>query len=210
SGLEQEFIKRKIADTPPEKSCPAPQTLQRALRYNILLGVTTDSLRDLAMRVADSPLLQWFTFTGFVDIAKPVSKSTIERFEKMFEAGEIGRLIHGLNQIMTDEQKAAELLYQQTALRFDEIFADSTCVKANIHFPVDWVLLRDAARTLVKAIILIREQGLRHRIGSPEQFMTKMNKLCIEMTHTRKRPDAKKARKAILRKMKTLMRTIES
>lgn len=73
------------------------------------------------MRVADSPLLQWFTFTGFVDVAKPVSKSTIERFEKRFEAEEIGRLIHGLNQIMADEQKAAELLYQQTALRFDEI-----------------------------------------------------------------------------------------
>ena len=121
SGLEQEFIKRKIENTSPEKSCPAPQTLQRALRYNILLRVTTDSLRDLAMRVADSPLLQWFTFTGFVDVAKPVSKSTIERFEKMFEAEEIGRLIHGLNQIMADEQKAAELLYQQTALRFDEI-----------------------------------------------------------------------------------------
>lgn len=83
-------------------------------------------------------------------------------------------------------------------------------MKANNHFPVDWVLLRDAARTLVKAISLIRQQGLRHRIGSPEQFMNKMNKLCIEMTHTRKRPDAKKARKAILRKMKILMRTIES
>lgn len=210
SGLEQEFIKQKILNTPPEESRPSAQALRRALRYNILLGVTTDSKRKLAMHVADSPLLQWFTYTGFVDIARPASKSSIDRFEKLFEAEEIESLIHGLNQIMMDERKAGELLYQRTALRFDEIFADTTCVKANIHFPVDWVLLRDTVRTLVKAISLIREQGLRHRIGPPERFMSSMNKLCIEMTHTRKRPDAKKARKAIFRKMKVLTKTIES
>jgi hypothetical protein len=34
---------------------------------------------------------------------------------------------------------------------FDDIYFDSTCVKADIHFPIDWVLLRDAARTLMKA-----------------------------------------------------------
>jgi len=209
SGVEQEFIKLKIETAPKEKPAPAPQTIQRALRYCILLGITTDSLRKLAVRVADSPVLQWFTFSGFVDMAKPVSKSSIERFEKLFEVEEIEGLIHSLNQSMADEQHAKELLYHQTALRFDEIFADTTCVKANIHFPVDWVLLRDATRTLVKAIILIREQGLRHRIGNPEQFINKMNKLCIKMTHTRKRPDAKKAKKAILRQMKMLMSTIE-
>lgn len=27
-----------------------------------------------------------------------------------------------------------------------KVFADSTCVEANIHFPADWVLLRDAVR----------------------------------------------------------------
>jgi IS5 family transposase len=210
SGLELELIKQKIEGASEEDSQPTARMLQRALRYNILLGVTTDSMRGLAMRVADSPLLQWFTWTNFVDAANPASKSSIDRFEKTFEAGEIESLIHGLNQIMMDERKAKELLYQQTALRFDEIFADTTCVKANIHFPVDWVLLRDTARTLVKAIILIRGQGLRHRIGTPEQFMSQMNKLCIEMTHTRKRPDAKKARKAIFRKMKSLAKTIEA
>ena len=123
SGLEQEFINQKILNTPAEESRPSPQTLRRAIRYNILLGVTTDSTRGLAMRVADSPLLQWFTYTGFVDAARPVSKSSIDRFEKMFESEEIESLIRGLNQIMMDEERAKELLHQQTALRFDEIFA---------------------------------------------------------------------------------------
>ena len=35
------------------------------------------------------------------------------------------------------------------------------CLKADIHFPVDWVLLRDGVRTLMKATLLIRKAGLR-------------------------------------------------
>ncbi len=91
-----------------------------------------------------------------------------------------------------------------------QIFADTTCVKMNIHFPADWLLLRDATRTLIKAIILIRKQGLKHLIRKPEYFMREMNKLCIEKTHARKKKNAKKKRKIILRRMKKLMRTIES
>ena len=81
-------------------------------------------------------------------------------------------------------------------------------MKSNIHFPVDWVLLRDATRTLVNAVLLIRRHGLKHRIGPPEQFIREMNKLCIEMTHTRKKKDARKVRKKIFRHMKQLMKTI--
>lgn len=102
------------------------------------------------------------------------------------------------------------LLYQEAVLNMDQIFADTTCVKANIHFPVDWVLLRDAARTVMKAIILIRKQGLHHRIGDPRSFLRKMNKLCIEMTHTRKKKDGEKVRNVIFRRMKKLMKVIEN
>jgi hypothetical protein len=185
------------------------KTLRLALRHNILLAITGLSFRELSQRLADSHLFQWFTCTGFVDAVRPVSKSTLERFEKMFDAEEIAELIHELNKAAADAVSAEKLLYRETALRFDEIFADTTCVKADIHFPVDWVLLRDAARTLVQAVVLIREHGLKHRIGPPEDFIRKMNKLCIEMTHTRKRKDARKARKKIFRRMKQLMKTIE-
>ena len=43
-----EFFKQKILNTPKKEACPSPQTLRRALRYNILLGITTDSMRNLA------------------------------------------------------------------------------------------------------------------------------------------------------------------
>ena len=45
------------------------------------------------------------------------------------------------------------------------VWNDSTVVKANIHFPVDWVLLVDAVRTLMKATTLIRREGLKIRMG---------------------------------------------
>ena len=63
------------------------------------------------------------------------------------------------------------------------VWNDSTVVKANIHFPVDWVLLVDAVRTLMKATTLIRREGLKIRMNDPEIFRSKMNKLAIEPEH---------------------------
>lgn len=168
-----------------------------------------NSFRKLSRQVADSLLFQWFTHTSFVDGVRPVSKSTLERFEKIFPEDELASLIHEITGAAADAVTANQLLYRETALRFDEIFADSTCVKANIHFPVDWVLLRDATQSLVGCIIQIRKHGLYHRIGPPEQFVREMNKLCMEMTHTRKKKDGKKVRKKVFRRMKQLMKTIE-
>ena len=214
TGLEDHFIATRIASYKKPLSSKHHQrhckTLRLALRHNILLAITGLSFRKLSLRMADSQLFQWFTHTGLLDGVHPVSKSTLERFEKIFDADQVTELIHQLNRGVASELGAQELLYQETALRFDEIFADSTCVKANIHFPVDWVLLRDATRTLIQSITLIRQQGLRYRIGDQKQFIKNMNKLCIEMTHTRKKKDAKKMRKTILRRMKRLMKTVKA
>ena len=217
SGIENRFIARQIKalETRGGQRLSARRaqrhgrTFRLALRYGILLAITGASFRKLSRQAADSLLFQWFTHTSFVDGVRPVSKSTLERFEKIFPGGELAALIHELTGAASDKVAAGELLYRETAVRFDEIFADSTCVKANIHYPVDWVLLRDATRTLAKAIILIRRRGLKHRIRPPEEFIREINKLCIEMTHTRKRKDAKKVRKKVFRRMKKLMKTIE-
>jgi len=186
------------------------KTLRHALRYSILLALTGLSHRALSHRVADSTLFQWFTHTAEIDGVRPFSKSSIERFEKLFPAEEISKLINDCNTAVANPMGAQKLLYSDMPLQFDEIFADTTCVKSNIHFPVDWILLRDATQTLIKAIELIRSQGLKHRMGDPKKFMRDMNKLCIEMTHVRKKKGAKKMRKTIFRRMKKLMKTIEN
>ena len=87
---------------------------------------------------------------------------------------------------------------------YKNIFMDSTCIKSNIHFPVDWVLLRDAARSLLLAIKTIRAKGLKNRMIEPHLLMKQMNRLCIAMTHVRRKASSKKQRKDILRKMKKL------
>ena len=58
------------------------------------------------------------------------------------------------------------------AVDLESAFLDTTCLSANIHYPVDWVLLRDATRTLMKAVQLIRGQGLKHRMEAPQSFLT--------------------------------------
>jgi len=214
TGIEHRMLVTHLKSA--AESCPGNhrqksyKILRRALRYSILLALTGLSHRDLSHRVADSALFQWFTHTSEIDGVRPSSKSSIERFEKLFPAEEISNLIHACNMAAANPDSAQELLYSDMALKFDEIFADTTCVKSNIHYPTDWVLLRDATRTLIKAIQLIRSQGLKHRMDDPKKFMRDMNKLCIEMTHVRKKKGAKKMRKAIFRRMKRLMKTIEN
>ena len=42
---------------------------------------------------------------------------------------------------------------------------DTTCLEANVHHPVDWLLLKDIGVTLLKAVGLIRREGLVCRIA---------------------------------------------
>ncbi len=213
TGIEERLVSRKvneIGDTVNPKALPEYcRRIVSSLRHGIITALTGCSYRELAARLADSPLLQWFTHTSHIDRAKTLSKSSLQRFEQMFCEDEIAGVIHDLNRAMADESAAKELLWRETEMRFDGIFADTTCVNANIHFPVDWVLLRDATRTLMKAIELIRKQGLLHRMETPQSFTRRMNVLCIEMTHTRKRKDGRKKRKNVMRRMKRLMKTVE-
>ena len=72
---------------------------------------------------------------------------------------EIETAVEALNSQVFSEQSVVELIGQQKPLSIEEVFADCTCVKANIHFPTDWILLRDAARTLIASIKLIVIRG---------------------------------------------------
>jgi|GEM_PF-2295640 len=65
------------------------------------------------------------------------------------------------------------LLTLKNPISFEDIYFDSTCLKAPIHFPVDWALLCDITPTLMKATVLIRRPGLRQRIPQkPHGFLS--------------------------------------
>ncbi len=90
----------------------------------------------------------------------------------------------------------------EEALDLETQFPDSTCIPLNIHYPTDWVLLRDAVRTLMKATRLIRKRGLKVRMKGPEVFLKRMNRLSKEMSQQARRAGSRKARKKTLRTMK--------
>jgi hypothetical protein len=96
-----------------------------------------------------------------------------------------------------------------TPVAYDEIFADTTCLRANIHHPVDWVLLRDAVRTLAKSIATIRRHGLKCRLSrAPLDFLSDMNKLCISMSAAGRKKDRNRMSKKVLREMKHLLNRV--
>ena len=191
-----------------KKSSVQYKKFKHALRCNIARHLTGESYRLFSLRLADSALFQWFTEINDLSSCKAISKSSLERFEKYFDEEVVREQICKSFAKFSDEKTAA-VVGLKDVVDFSDVLMDSTCVKAAIHFPVDWVLLRDAVRSLLLAIKTIRAQGLRHRMVEPSFFLKEMNKLCINMTHTRRKKDGKKQRKAVLRTIKKLTNRVE-
>ena len=190
-------------------SIKAQQTRQlhsrRALRCNIARLLLKENYRGFAARLADSPLLQFFCGISEVDRVKVPSKSVLQRYATWWTEEEVRQLSGQLLQVGAQHP---EKLALPEAMDLERCWIDTTCVEANIHYPVDWVLLRDATRTLMKAVQLIRNQGLKHRMEAPEIFISRMNRLCIQMTHTSAKQDSQRQRKTTLRKMDKLVGTV--
>jgi hypothetical protein len=183
----------------------------QVLRCNVARMLTGESLRDFGCRLAESGLLQWFCKLERVGIAIRIpGKSALQRYGQWLPEAEMRKVIDTLLAAASEGNKTEceQTLELASALDLEAYFLDTTCVKLHIHFPVDWVLLRDAARTLMKATILIRKRNLKVRMEEPEEFLKRMNQLCMKMTHARRKKDAKRARKTVLREMKKLSKII--
>lgn len=179
-----------------------------ALRCAIARSLTSESFRDFSCRLADSPILQIFCLIDRIDIIKVPSKSQLHRNEMRYPEDLIRDLVVQLNLVAGQEPSGKNPLNLKDRICLSDYFVDATCVDANIHFPIDWLLLRDATRTLMKAVTLIRKTGLKNRMMSPQSFIKRMNHLCMKMTHTRRKKDSKRNRKKIFRLMKKMIKKI--
>ena len=212
-GVERNFVELSLElwQAGSEQAPSATEQLKhqrrssRALRCNVLRTLLQLSFRDFSIELAGNPLYQWFCGIAALDVVRVPSKSELQRFADWLPAETMRRVFDGLLRVAREQPKKLGLT---EALDLDTYFLDSTCVKANIHFPVDWVLLRDAVRTLMKATLLIRQAGLRQRMAAPETFLRRMNQLCIGMTQESRRAGGRKARKQVLRQMKRLVGTV--
>ena len=183
---------------------------RRALRCNIARDLLKEDYRGFAARLADSPLLQFFCGLGEVDRVVVPSKSTLQRYFTWWPEAEVRPLIH---QLLVQGAQVPERLDLAQPLDLASAYLDSTCLCAHIHYPVDWVLLRDATRTLMGSVRLIRHQGLKHRMEAPESFLSRINGLCIKMTHAWRRQDpvqSRRLRKQTLRQMDRLVGTVRN
>ena len=183
---------------------------RRALRCNIARLLIQEDYRGFAARLADSPLLQFFCGLSEVDRVVVPSKSTLQRYFMWWSEAEVRSLVQKL---LVQGAQTPEQLGLAEPLDLESAFLDSTCLCTNIHYPVDWVLLRDATRTLMGAVRLIRNQGLKHRMEEPETFIRRINGLCIKMTHVWNHKDqsqSQRLRKQTLRQMDRLVGTVRN
>jgi hypothetical protein len=209
SGLEARLIQKDLehwAAQHPQASPKAQANRQRhsrrALRCNIARLLLQETHRDFAARLADSPLLQHFCAIGQLGVITVPSKSTLQRYALWWEEPVVRSAIH---QVLLQGATAPHQLSLAEPVDLESAFMDTTCLKANIHYPVDWVLLRDITRTLIKALQLIRGHGLKHRMEEPASFLRRINQLAIQMTHAGQQADSQRARKKLLRQMDRLV-----
>ena len=196
--------KAEQAGQPDQRMCEGDQVLfQRlssvALRTAIARTLTGASFRDFSARLADSSLLQWFCRLGRLDAVRIPGKSQLQLYQEMVSESELREVVNSLLDTAAEKDSRLEL---EEALDLQTQFLDSTCIRLNIHYPTDWVLLRDAVRTLMKATRLIRKRGLKVRMKEPEVFLKRMNRLSMEMSKQARRAGSRKARKKTLRAIK--------
>lgn len=176
-----------------------------ALRMAILRKHLGLSLRKFSLALSHSDLYKWFCGINRFYLPKVPGKSTVGELENSIPpelTEDIGKRL-----LRAVQGESCQVLDEP--LDFSRSYVDCTCIRANIHYPIDWVLLRDSTRTLMKATARIRKHGMRHRMPfEPSVFISKMNKLCMAMTFAKRRKGAKKLRKAVLRKMKRLLKRV--
>lgn len=214
AGMERDFVQRSLA----HKSRKRPMTIteqaayqlesQRALRCTVARQLLDESLRAFSCRLADSPVLQRFCRLGDLDAVTIPGHSQLQRYAYWLPEAEMRELLATFLQ-QAQRADAPTTLGLAQPVDLTTAWVDSTCVETHIHYPVDWVLLRDAVRTLISAIVVLRKHGVKHRMPEPTTFLTTMNQLCIKMTHTGKGAKGKQARKAVLRAMKHLVHCVQ-
>ncbi len=210
SGAERDFVQKALDQWCPP-GAPAPtarqqqkhqQRSRRALRCTILRTLLQEDYRGFSCQLAGNPLYQWFCQIDALDQVQVPSKTELHRFATWLPSDQMRSILEGLLQAAATQPRRLGL---RETLDLDAYFLDSTALPANLHFPTDWVLLRDAVRTLMKATRLIRQAGLCARMESPEDFLRRMNRLSMAMTQQSRRAGRKKQRKQVLRSIKRLV-----
>jgi hypothetical protein len=214
-GVERVFVEQSLekwvgaADREPTagEQLKHQERSRRALRCTILRTLLQEDYRGFSCQLAGNPLYQWFCRIDALEQVRVPSKSELQRFAHWLPAAQMRTLLDGLLRTALEHPRQLGL---KASLDLESCFLDTSCLKANIHFPTDWVLLRDGVRTLMKATRLIRKAGLRGRMEAPEVFLSRMNRLSMDMSQQARRAGTRKGRKRVLRQIKRLVGVVQA
>ena len=210
SGVESAFGEQALARWAGAAQRPASvreqlqfqQRSRRALRGTVLRTLLQEDYRGFSVQRAGNPLYQWFCLVDALDAVRVPSKSELQRYAHWLPAAEMRAVLDGLLRGAVEQPGKLGLA---EALDLETAWVDRTGLQAHVHFPTDWVLLRDGVRTLMKATALIRRAGLRGRMEPPEVFLRRLNRLSMAMAQATRRAGRKRERKRGLRQMKRLV-----
>jgi len=222
SDVERQFLAlavAKIEKATKKKLSPKnrDRTMRHAaltLRCNIVRVLAQKDFREMAVQLADSYLLRRFCrLDGPNAPKKSPSKTTLQRMAAEMDASSIIGLVQHLIRVASTPKggicKEGGLL---SPIRLDVILMDPTCVELNIHFPTDWVLLRDAIRSMLETIQTVRRHGLLYRMPNPQSLSSQANKLAMQMSQAARRGNGgdRKMRKQTLRELKKLAKVVQA
>lgn len=211
SLIEEKRAERLASSNEKELTAAQREKITRAAvtayRVSVLKILLDTSFREMSVLLGESLLLQWFCrLDNFNGAPKIPTKSTLQRYERMFDADYVASQVAELNRAALNGVDGEPLV--ERFLSSDDVFIDGTCMKAKIHFPVDWILLKDCAWTIVKAILLARRHGLKHRIKAPEIFLSELNSICMDIASLSKNRQKVVEKKRAFRNLKSLCKVI--
>jgi len=181
----------------------------RALRCTVLKKLIGGGYRKMSKALALTALYRWFCGCEDFGVIKVPGKSTLSDYAHWLPTEQMEKVLSTLTLAVGNADRAREIGLE-SELDMAVAWVDTTCLKACIHFPTDWVLMRDGVRTLVKSIVVIRRHGLKERIAEPEEFLREINALSMGMSAAgRRKPGGKKERKRMLRAMKKVSKVVE-
>lgn len=217
AGVDREFVTRSVAYHCTQRRRPMTAAEQAAFQQESRVALRTtlarvllgESLRGFSCHLAESAVLQRFCGLGDLDRVVVPGHSQLQRYAGWLPVADLRAVVIALVQ-QAAAADAPELLGLADALSLETVWVDTTCAETHIHYPVDWLLLRDAVRTLIQAICVLRDHGLKHRMPTPVTFLTAMNTLAMRMTHVGRGPKGQARRKVVLREMTALVKTVQA
>jgi len=216
SGLEEKameyFVARAERNSAKQLSHSKTLTAQSNglfILYSFILRKHLNlALRPYCHTLASSPLYQKFCGINRWVSARIPSMSKINSLENALSEKFIEEMSEMFNKNVVFNKTVAVKLGFEDGFNIENLYMDSTCIKANIHYPVDWVLFRDLIRTSMLKVEKIREKGIKVRMPQqPNEYLSGINALCIKMHMAYRIKDAKKKRKSVFREMKRYLKT---